>query len=144
MTCLYGGQPEEGLDALRYRRYREKVATRASYVQVHTLPPTAAAAENHSARVYYQTQLWMAKGINLNAEEWGWVTSEDKLEPLQTNLPPAPNTLMKVIRCNCKTDCDTRRCTCRKLGLECSVVCGECKGINCTNSPQLPLENINP
>ena len=86
MICLYGGQSEEGLDALRYRRFREKVVTRTSSVQVHTLPPTAAAAENHSARVYYQTQLWMAKGTNLNAEEWGWVTSEDRLEPLLSNL----------------------------------------------------------
>ena len=40
----------------------------------------------------------MAKGTNLNAEEWGWGASEGKLEPLQTNLPPAPNFLMKVIR----------------------------------------------
>ena len=76
------------------------------------------AAEYHSACVYYQTKLLVEKGTNLNAEEWGWVTAEDRLEPLQTNLPPAPDFLMKVICFNCKTDCDTWRCTCRKLGIE--------------------------
>ena len=35
------------------------------------------------------------KGTNVSAEEWGWVTAVDRLnEPLQTSLPPAPDTLM--------------------------------------------------
>ena len=143
LSCLYGGSINESLDELRYRRFREKVSTKTSAVQVHTLPPTAAAARYHSARVYLQVQQWMDKGSHLNPEEWGWLRVADRLEPMKTDLPAAPDTLLKVIRCNCKTYCDTRKCTCKKLGLECSVMCGECKGMNCLNSPKEPIENLN-
>ena len=57
-----------------------------------------------------------------------------RLEPRQTDLPPAPEDLLKVIRCNCKKDCSSMRCTCRKHGLECSMACGHCKGLSCSNS----------
>jgi len=33
------------------------------------------------------------------------------------------------------TDSQYKRCTCRKHGLECSVACGGCKGLSCSNSP---------
>jgi len=59
LACLYGGQPVEGLDKLRHRKFCEKVSTSIAPVQVHTLPPTSAAAKNHSAKVYYQVQEWM-------------------------------------------------------------------------------------
>ena len=36
-----------------------RVSTSIAPVQVHTLPPTSAAAKNRSARVYYQVQEWM-------------------------------------------------------------------------------------
>ena len=65
------GKPGKGLDTLRYRNFREKVATRTSSVPVHTLPPTAAAAAKyHDECVYYQTMRRMGIGNNTNAEEW--------------------------------------------------------------------------
>ena len=72
------GKPGKGLDTLRYRNYREKVATRTSSVPVHTLPPTAAAAKYHDECVW----IWMGIGNNMNAEEWGWVLDGNKLEPI--------------------------------------------------------------
>ena len=39
LVCLYGGQPGEKLDALRYRRFCKKTCTGNNCVQVHTLPP---------------------------------------------------------------------------------------------------------
>jgi hypothetical protein len=32
-----------------------------------------------------------------------------------------------------KTNCDSKRCNCRKHGLECSVACTECQGNTCSN-----------
>jgi hypothetical protein len=48
-----------------------------------------------------------------------------------------------MIRCNCKTDCKTMRCTCKKHGLDCSPACGICKGQTCLNSspPDLTSED---
>ena len=49
--------------------------------------------------------------------------------------------LLKVVRSTCRNDRDTRRCSYTKDELECSVACGECRGISCTNSPILPTED---
>ena len=142
LCTLYGAQAGEGLDALRYRRFYEKVSKSSTTVQLRSLPPTSAAASYHSARVYLQVQQWMGKGDGMDPEEWGWLRVRNRLEPIMTDLPPAPEALLKVVRCTCKHDCDTRRCSCKKHGLDCSVACGECKGISCTNSPMLPTEEF--
>ena len=34
-----------------------------------------------------------------------------------------------------KTNCDSKRCNCRKHGLECFVACTECRGNTCSNMP---------
>ena len=98
--------------------------------QLHSLPPTSAAASYHSAWVYLQVQQCMGKGEDLDPEEWGWLRVRNRLEPRMTDLPPAPEALLKVVRCTCKHDCDTQRCSFKKHGLDCSVACGECKGIS--------------
>ena len=47
---------------------------------------------------------------------------------------PAPAELLKIIRCNCTTDCATARCTCKKHGMKCSMACGHCRGSSCSNA----------
>ena len=142
LICLYGGRAGECLDDLRYRRFCEKVAAGNSSVQVHTLPPTTAAARCHIARVYYQVHEWIADRDRecLNPTEWGWIEAHGRLEPQLTDLPAAPENLLSVIRCNCKTDCSSRRCSCKKHGLDCSSACGECRGVGCSNSPVISQE----
>ena len=71
----------------------------------------------------------------LNACDWGYyLSNENKYIPIKTTLPPPPEKLLKVIHCKCKTNCDSKRFTCRKLGIECSVGCGECRGLSCSYS----------
>ncbi|KAA0192351.1 hypothetical protein HAZT_HAZT005538 [Hyalella azteca] len=96
LVCLYGGQPNEGLDKLRYHKYCEKMSTSISPVQVHTLPPTAAAARYHSMRVYYQVQEWIGKPAPVYPNQWGWSLVEGRLNPTTTDLPPAPQATVKV------------------------------------------------
>lgn len=94
-------------------------------------------------RVYYQTQVWIGKGDKLNPEHWGWHIEDNKLLPIRTTLPPAPERLLRIIRCNCKFNCDTKRCSCRKHGIDCSSACGECRGISCSNSSNItPSDEI--
>ena len=66
-------------------------------------------------------------------EDWGWNWTAGKLLPIKTDLPPAHASLLEVVRCNCRTDCSTQRCTCKKHGLDCSPACGECKGHSFAN-----------
>ena len=105
--------------------------TSSTVVQVQTLPPTKVAARFHSFRVYLQVQTWI--GHRLDPLEWGWCMSNNKLVPLKTTLPAAPERLLKIIRCSCKVNCDSKRCSCRKHGLYCTSSCGDCQGTGCSN-----------
>ena len=66
--------------------------------------------------------------------EWGWQISNNLLLPMKTHIQPAPDDLLKIVRCQCKSNCDSKRCICRKHGLECSSGCRECQGVSCTNA----------
>ncbi|KAH3890527.1 hypothetical protein DPMN_014611 [Dreissena polymorpha] len=127
MILLNNGDPLEWLDILRFRKFTQKVCTSKRSVQVDTLPPTTAAFRFHSLRTYLQTQIWRGNNT-LDAVDWGWEISDNKLMQGGTHLP-ALEPLLKVIRCNCQQNCDSTRCTCRKHGLDCSQGCGNCRGM---------------
>ena len=134
LIALYDEKFIGDLNVLRYQKFASKVASSSTCVQVHTLPPTAAAAHFHTLRAYYQAKVWMGD-TSLNPLDYGWYICHEKMAPVKTSLAPAPDQLLKIIRCNCKLNCDSKKCTCRKHGLECSNGCGNCKGISCSNSP---------
>ena len=56
------------------------------------------------------------------------------LDCIRIDMPPAPAELLKIIWCNCTTDCATARCTCKKHGMKCSMACGHCRGSSCSNA----------
>lgn len=93
--------------------------------------PICGAAQQHLFRAYYQVQAWLAN--ELNPEQWGWVMNNNFLEPITTMLPPAPDSLLNMIFCNCTKGCGPN-CGCRKVGLPCSVVCGHCQCQSCLNA----------
>ena len=138
MASLYGGLPGEGLDLLRFRKFVTKTSTLDKHVQVCSLPPTSAAAKYHTYRVYHQVQQWV--GNTLLAQDWGWKLDDNMLIPMKTTLAPAPDELLNIIRCNCKSNCDSKRCSCRKHGIPCSMSCGQCRGTSCSNSEQVETE----
>jgi len=133
MLALYDGSDAENLNRLRYKSFTSKVITNSSSVQVQTLPPTTDAAAQHSLRVFYQTQVWMGNRL-LNPLDYGWKNEKDRLVPVKMTLPPAPEKLLQKVRCGCKIHCDSKRCSCRRHGLECSSACKDCKGVSCSNS----------
>ena len=79
--------------------------------------------------------------MGLNAEEWGWHLRDGKLLPVPTDHPPAPKTLLKIIHCSCKGQCDKNNCSCRKHGLQCSYACRNCKGTTCDNQQTLDFDD---
>ena len=58
MCILYNGNPTESLNTLRYKRFYDKVFASLAYVQLHVLPPTAAASKSNSFRVFNQICEW--------------------------------------------------------------------------------------
>ena len=134
LVSLYGGLQIEDLNLLRYRKFANRVMTSSSFVQVYTLPPTSEAAKYHNMRVNHQVQEWTNTDDTLLPKDWGWSLLQYRLLPKKTNLPAAPDNLLKMVKCSCKQDCDTKRCTCRKHGIACSIGCSECRGMRCTNT----------
>ena len=131
LVSLYTGSKKgDTLDQLRLQKFSQKVGSNASCIQPQQLPPTSAAARYFSYRIYHQVQAW--RGFDLPATEWGWKLTGSTLIPVMTDKDVAPQALLEVIRCSCKTGCSTMRCSCRKAGLDCSIACGECRGV-CTN-----------
>jgi len=131
LVYLYGRKGNDILDRLRKTKFCNMVAKNSTTVEVHSLPPTTDAAKYHSFRVYCQVQRWM--GSCVDPEKWGWCLRKGQLEPKTMDSPVAPDSLLKLVRCQCKSNCDTQRCSCKRNELECSSACGECKGL-CRNS----------
>jgi hypothetical protein len=131
-VLLYGGKRSEGLDKTRYKKYVQTVGKKPpNYIMdLASLPPTSAAARQHSLRVYHQVQTW--KGNVLSAKDWGWIVEEEHYKPVTSTLPPAPGNLLHLVRCGCKGDC-SRNCECKRSGLTCTTMCSECAGESCYN-----------
>lgn len=71
-------------------------------------------------------------GNELNPLDWGWQKKNDSLEPIKMLNDPAPQKLLHTISCKCKKGC-LGNCSCRKSGLQCTVLCKECEGRSCEN-----------
>ena len=92
-------------------------------------------------RVYHQFIQWKGKEKKVTAEEWGWRLKDDgQLVPIMTQLQPALEALLRVVRCNFLSYCSSMQCTCKKHDLECSAACGHCRGTSCTNDAALDFD----
>jgi hypothetical protein len=134
IAFLYGGSEYETLDLLRFRRFVQKTATASGCLQIHDLPPTSDTGKLHIMRAFFQCQIWIGNQEKFLPEEWGWHYGNCRLQPTRSILPPAPEHLLKIIKCNCRHGCDSKRCACKRHGLECSAACGDCRGVSCSNA----------
>ena len=132
--ALYNGKANDSLNTLRFSKYCEKVAKNLNKVEPRSLPPTSAAAKFHSYRVFLQICQWKNQQCDLQADLWGWILSDLGYFPILTDRAPAPADLLKIIRCNCATDCSSSRCSCQKHGMKCSMACGQSRGTACANA----------
>ena len=116
----------------------KKVLNSKSFVKREKLPPTEPSLKYHSHRVHHQILEWLGECSLPN--EWGWFYFENTLLPRTTDGKPAPDELLKTIRCSCEGDCSTNRYGCRKGGYECSSVCGQSTG--CSKVHNYMLEEV--
>jgi len=83
--------------------------------------------------VYHAVQ--QAIGHALPATDWGWMKKDQLMIPILTAKPAAPEKLLKLVSCGCNAGCQ-RNDGCRKLGLDCTIMCSGCNGQTCTNNSQ--------
>src|SRR6218665_316434 len=139
LVALYGGTMGiDTLNKLRYTTYMKLCSSSKSAIRPEQLPPTHIAAYYHCQRAHLQAMQWHALSTeHVDPCAWGWQLLHNKLVPITTDQPPAPDDLLKVIRCRCKTTskntCGTNLCSCRRNELPCVSACSNCHGSECNN-----------
>ena len=126
MVIRFGGKSTDSLDITRFSTSSKKVVSASSFVTPERLPPTESATRLHCRRVYYQIMVWMGTDEGMDATNWGWDLKDNGLVPLMSTVNATPDSLLKIIHCKCSTACKTLRCSCRRHGLPCTTVCGQC------------------
>ncbi len=48
-----------------------------------------------------------------------YMDTDGQLLPLTTKVLPAPQAIIELVRCQCRTNCSTQRCSCRRNNLPC-------------------------
>ena len=88
---LYGAKSFTSLDNYRHVAYQRAIGrtSLSSTFQPASLPPTSAAAEQHSYRTYHTVQEWSYNC--LPPTEWGWQLRSVTLVPVQTDSCCARN-----------------------------------------------------
>ena len=56
---------------------------------------------------------WKVKS-SLRAVDWGWTVKASKFIPVLTDLKAPFQSILKIIRCQCKTDCSSRDADAKK------------------------------
>ena len=90
------------------------------------------ALDEHIKRVRLQSRVWFQATIMQQQQpfeplNFGYYKNTDgQILPVTTKVLPAPQAVIELVRCRCKTDCSTLRCSCRKNNLPCTELCSGC------------------
>ena len=133
MLVMYGGKCNTSLSSLRHTILSRQIVSAKSFVTPERLPPTESSTKYHCRRVYFQIMVWTENDGDMNAEDWGWKVQNNQYVPIMSNEPAAPESLLQMVRCQCTTACQTKRCSCRRYGLPCTLACGPCQDNTCEN-----------
>ena len=113
--------PIKTVSELRWSLFHKKQA------QSEKLPPTQAALSEAITRANYQALIWSLDRVPSPdlppPQEYVWKLEDDHWVPIMTSLPPAPDAVIELVRCSCKTShCSSNRCNCGKAGLNCTCL----------------------
>ena len=130
VVCALYGYAHNNINDVRYAMFCSKAGDSSQ------LLPTRDALLQHIRRANYQAAIWHraleAQPNVPNPSSHGWLVNGNGHLVIQwMTQPPAPHDLLKLISCNCRSSCSTRRCSCVRGSLPCTDVCG-CAG--CENN----------
>ena len=84
--------------------------------KMNRLPPTHNAFRQMLMRAHFTALQWKSLYLrsaelpNSNEYNRKWDETKEIFEPVITRNPPAPDSIIELISCGCKTDCQTDRC----------------------------------
>ena len=149
MAACYGENKSTTMTAVRRRVWKGKTgrANIVSAPKLQSLPPTDESFLLNAKRSHFQACIWRhadeSSPPSLDPLEHGWMrdTVTKVLTPvmLPTRVPPAPDYILRMIKCSCG-NCGSARCSCVSSALPCTVFC-RCDGSNdCLNSRNAYVE----
>ncbi len=108
------------------------------------LPPTFGALRQHVSRVHLQSRIWgqaaSAEYVHIDPIGHGYYQDNDgNIHPHTSDVAPAPTAVVEMVRCQCKTNCATQRCSCKRNELSCTDLC-QCS-TDCENDEDTHIEN---
>ena len=120
-VCLmYGDKTAVNTNECRYNLFK------SGKYSDDVLPPNSDCLLNHIERANYQTAVWnqsLSPQMNIPSPAGhGWIL-DGEYKILWMTLPAAPDSLLEIVKCTCKTGCKTQRCSCTKAQLNCSDLC---------------------
>ena len=102
------------------------------------LPPTRGTLVPHTSRAYYMALVWKLSKTPCphlpSPTDYSWQSTGGRLKPVFCLNAPAPEALLELRKCSCKTGCMRKSCGCKKNELICTDLCG-C-GDTCQNVVQ--------
>ncbi len=105
---------------------------------VDKLPPTQGAWVEHIRRAHIQCHMWLQDLVlnpsSLDPLSMGWKIQDNKYLPILSQIPPAPDAVLQLVRCTCEKSQCSKRCSCRSNNVVCTELC-KCGGDvdNCMN-----------
>ena len=94
---------------------------------IDRLPPTIGAVAQTVKRAWYAAKVIAQSDVithvlaNLNLA--GWKSADGHFEPITSEDPIAPDSVIELVNCGCKTGCKLLRCSCRKNDICCTDLC---------------------
>ena len=145
ISKCYGINPCDTMNELRYKYWMMTIGKAKSFCpSLEKLPPTDSSFKEHVKRAMFQLHIW-ANADKRQVDKtvrpinWGWQIIDAQLTPITTpdNVVPAPESLLKLIKCSCKSvsnRCGPKsRCSCAINSLRCTVFCScDIDGQKCT------------
>lgn len=122
------------VNQLRWELFRTKAS------EGENLPPTTGALIQHVRRARLAALIGKSYAspcptIPLPEAGNGWY-KDPQLKPVTSEVLPAPESILELVKCQCRGDCQSRQCSCKRNSLPCSPIC-KCKE-NCRNCPARP------
>ena len=149
MAACYGENKSTTMTAVRRRVWKGKTgrANIVSAPKLQSLPPTDESFLLNAKRSHFQACIWghadESSPPSLDPLEHGWMrdTVTKVLTPvmLPTRVPPAPDYILRMIKCSCG-NCGSARCSCVSSALPCTVFCRCDVSNDCLNSRNASVE----
>ena len=127
-VCRLYGYECNSTNMLRLEMFTAPLARKKGPPETQSLPPTSDALRKHTTRANYQAYIWkhaLDSDIDIPSPNGhGWLMDIDgNLSIDWMDQDPAPQAVLENISCGCTKDCSSKKCSCKKAGLECTDAC---------------------